>query len=319
MDSVLHSGCRKTLDPLWTLSFRVSSLAKGIQATLHEELLSSGRPEDMKEVHLHLSRTAENVTDNRDVTQRRALHGRRTRVEASQLEDQLLIKWTVKGHPRAGFPPASLSLLPQLRVPVFLELPTGCEGCLEDRGTCGYDESGEETMWHGAIPVGARGGFGVNQEIAGVGYPRFFVSQARVFVVLGVLSRYWCCTVEVCVIFLNTLTPEFELYVRLRERRQWGSDFPEFVLVSLSAPAKDYRVGPFVRDCEAERLFLCCVIRVGYWPNQPVVRSRVVASFPSDSCFATCRGSCVCDSWSRFNQFEVCPGVGTIVIELWFV
>ncbi|MQL90570.1 hypothetical protein Taro_023165, partial [Colocasia esculenta] len=24
-------------------------------------------------------------------------------------------------------------------------------------------------------------------------------------------------------------------------------------------------VGPFVRDCEAERLFLCCVVRVGYW------------------------------------------------------
>ncbi|MQL73978.1 hypothetical protein Taro_006331 [Colocasia esculenta] len=66
-----------------------------------------------------------------------------------------------------------------------------------------------------------------------VGYPRFFVSQTRMFVVLGVLSRYWCCTVEVCVVFLDTLTPEFELYVRLRERRQWGSDFPEFVLVSL--------------------------------------------------------------------------------------
>ncbi|MQM02853.1 hypothetical protein Taro_035625, partial [Colocasia esculenta] len=39
------------------------------------------------------------------------------------------------------------------------------------------------------------------------------------------------------------------------------------------------RVGPFVRDYEAERLFLCCVVRVGYWPDQPVVRSRVVASF----------------------------------------
>ncbi|MQM06812.1 hypothetical protein Taro_039648 [Colocasia esculenta] len=66
-----------------------------------------------------------------------------------------------------------------------------------------------------------------------VGYPRFFVSQALVFVVLEVLSRYLCCTVEVCVVFLDTLTLEFELYVRLRERRQWGSDFPEFVLLSL--------------------------------------------------------------------------------------
>ncbi|MQL85122.1 hypothetical protein Taro_017646, partial [Colocasia esculenta] len=51
--------------------------------------------------------------------------------------------------------------------------------------------------------------------------------------VLGVLSRYWCCTVEVCVVFLDTLTPVFELYVRLREIRQWDSDFPEFVLVLL--------------------------------------------------------------------------------------
>ncbi|MQL74349.1 hypothetical protein Taro_006700 [Colocasia esculenta] len=71
------------------------------------------------------------------------------------------------------------------------------------------------------------------QNASLVGYPRFFVSQARVFVVLGVLSRYLCCTVEVCVVFLDTLTPEFELYVRLRERRQWDNDFPEFVLLSL--------------------------------------------------------------------------------------
>ncbi|MQL93310.1 hypothetical protein Taro_025952, partial [Colocasia esculenta] len=31
------------------------------------------------------------------------------------------------------------------------------------------------------------------------------------------------CTVEVCVVFLDTLTTVFELYVRLRERRQYGS------------------------------------------------------------------------------------------------
>ncbi|MQL74905.1 hypothetical protein Taro_007286, partial [Colocasia esculenta] len=36
-------------------------------------------------------------------------------------------------------------------------------------------------------------------------------------------------------------------------------------------------VEPFVRDCETERLFLCCVVR------------------------------------SRFDPFEVCPGVGTVV------
>ncbi|MQL70187.1 hypothetical protein Taro_002473 [Colocasia esculenta] len=141
----------------------------------------------------------------------------------------------VIGSLRAGSSPGSLSLLPQLHVPVFLELPTSTEGCLEDRGTCGGDESREESPVRGVVPVGVRGGFSVNQEIAGVGYPRFFVSQARVFVVLGVLSRNLCCTVEVCVVFLDTLTPEFELYVRLRERRQWDSDFPEFVLVSLVA------------------------------------------------------------------------------------
>ncbi|MQM19537.1 hypothetical protein Taro_052543 [Colocasia esculenta] len=28
-----------------------------------------------------------------------------------------------------------------------------------------------------------------------------------------------CGTIEVCVVFLDTLTPVFELYVRLRERR----------------------------------------------------------------------------------------------------
>ncbi|MQM00052.1 hypothetical protein Taro_032781 [Colocasia esculenta] len=66
-----------------------------------------------------------------------------------------------------------------------------------------------------------------------VGYLRFFVSQERVFVVLGV------CPGTV-----------------------WYR-----------------RVGPFVRDCKAERLFLCCVVWVGYWLDQPIVCSRVVASF----------------------------------------
>ncbi|MQM11985.1 hypothetical protein Taro_044897, partial [Colocasia esculenta] len=55
--------------------------------------------------------------------------------------------------------------------------------------------------------------------IMSFGYPRFFVSQTRVFVVLGVCPGT-VCTVEVCVVFLDTLTPVFELYVRLRERRQ---------------------------------------------------------------------------------------------------
>ncbi|MQM13773.1 hypothetical protein Taro_046698 [Colocasia esculenta] len=62
-------------------------------------------------------------------------------------------------------------------------------------------------------------------------------------------------------------------------------------------------VGPFVRDCEAERLFLYCVVRVGYWPDQPVDRSRVVASF-----FAT-RALLFVMLW-----LVVCPSGGTILV-----
>ncbi|MQM11419.1 hypothetical protein Taro_044327 [Colocasia esculenta] len=54
-----------------------------------------------------------------------------------------------------------------LRVPVFLKLPTGTEGCLDDRRTCGVAELREDTSRRGAILVGAHGGFGVNREIAG--------------------------------------------------------------------------------------------------------------------------------------------------------
>ncbi|MQL89058.1 hypothetical protein Taro_021621, partial [Colocasia esculenta] len=72
-----------------------------------------------------------------------------------------------EGHPRAGSSPGSLFILPQLHAPVSLKLPTGTEGWLEDRGTCGVSELREETPWRGAIPVGARGGFGVNREISG--------------------------------------------------------------------------------------------------------------------------------------------------------
>ncbi|MQL94525.1 hypothetical protein Taro_027179, partial [Colocasia esculenta] len=75
--------------------------------------------------------------------------------------------YSLQGHPRAGSPPGSLSPLPQLHAPVSLKLPTGIEVWLEDRGTCGVAELCEETPWRGAIPVEARGGFGVNQEIAG--------------------------------------------------------------------------------------------------------------------------------------------------------
>ncbi|MQM04133.1 hypothetical protein Taro_036925 [Colocasia esculenta] len=107
-----------------------------------------------------------------------------------------------------------------------------------------------------------------------VGYPMFFVSQARVFVVLGV--------------------------------------YPDTVWYR--------RAGLRVRGYETERLFLYCVVRVGYWPDQPVVRFRVVASFLSDSCFAT--GSCgVLEWWHSFGYgwylypvwVMVCGGVTRVV------
>ncbi|MQL93998.1 hypothetical protein Taro_026648 [Colocasia esculenta] len=75
--------------------------------------------------------------------------------------------WFEQGHPRAGFLPGSHSPLPQLVAPVSLKLPTGTEGWLHDRRTRGVTELREETSWRGAIPVGARGGFGVNREIVG--------------------------------------------------------------------------------------------------------------------------------------------------------
>ncbi|MQM06823.1 hypothetical protein Taro_039650 [Colocasia esculenta] len=54
-----------------------------------------------------------------------------------------------------------------LHAPVSLKLPTGTGDWLEDLGTCGIAELREEMSWRGAIPVGARGGFGVNRENSG--------------------------------------------------------------------------------------------------------------------------------------------------------
>ncbi|MQL73348.1 hypothetical protein Taro_005693, partial [Colocasia esculenta] len=67
-----------------------------------------------------------------------------------------------------------------------------------------------------------------------------------VFVVLGICPTI-VYTVKVCVIFLDTLTPMFELYDWLRERRQWGSDSLLTLLDGCGAA-----VGPFVPDCETE-------------------------------------------------------------------
>ncbi|MQM18508.1 hypothetical protein Taro_051502, partial [Colocasia esculenta] len=84
----------------------------------------------------------------------------------------------------------------------------------------------------------------------------------------------------VCVIFLDTLTPMFELYIRRRERRQWAATrvcgcavacsalmVGGVVLVGLYYSLALLRgcgaaVGPLVRDCETEMWFLYCVVRV---------------------------------------------------------
>ncbi|MQL90737.1 hypothetical protein Taro_023319 [Colocasia esculenta] len=58
------------------------------------------------------------------------------------------------------------------------------------------------------------------------------------------------CTIKVCVVFLDTLTPEFELYVQLRERRQ-GTETHVYGFLDLVEVAA---ARPFVCGCEAERL-----------------------------------------------------------------
>ncbi|MQL77844.1 hypothetical protein Taro_010260 [Colocasia esculenta] len=62
----------------------------------------------------------------------------------------------------------------QLKREQFRTLHQSIEGWLKDRGTCGVAESREEMSWRGAIPVGARGGFGVNREIREVRARRTF-------------------------------------------------------------------------------------------------------------------------------------------------
>ncbi|MQM04129.1 hypothetical protein Taro_036921 [Colocasia esculenta] len=123
-----------------------------------------------------------------------------------------------------------------------------------------------------------------------LGYPRFFVSQARCVSCARGLSQYLCGTVEVCVVFLDTLTPLLELYVRLWERQQWDSDFPEFVLLSLGAPARDSRGARHGPAAVCLQVW-CWLVSTVVWLYL-VERQLDLSPFPcggvvlSDSCFA---------------------------------
>ncbi|MQL68961.1 hypothetical protein Taro_001278 [Colocasia esculenta] len=64
----------------------------------------------------------------------------------------------------------------------------------------------------------------IGSSIAILGYSRFCVSQARVFVVLGICPGTCVVPSRSVSSVLDTLTTVFELYVRLRKRRQWEND-----------------------------------------------------------------------------------------------
>ncbi|MQM16004.1 hypothetical protein Taro_048957, partial [Colocasia esculenta] len=89
-----------------------------------------------------------------------------------------------------------------------------------------------------------------------------------------------CGTIEVCVVFLDTLTPEFDLYVRLRERRQRAATGVELVLCFVA----------------------CSMIVVGGARHGPAVcvRLQVVVVFDG------------------LHSYGVCLGGGTIeIVVLW--
>ncbi|MQL87629.1 hypothetical protein Taro_020175 [Colocasia esculenta] len=121
---------------------------------------------------------------------------------------------------------------------------------------------------------------GVREKLLG------FRRDLRFFRSLIAFQSSQCCgdecgTVEVCIVFLDTLTPEFVLYVRLRERQQWDSDFPEFVFSrlvlrpeALEVPGMDLQLcvcrcsgGAVLREGRMVRPSTCCALPflgVGY-------------------------------------------------------
>ncbi|MQM14032.1 hypothetical protein Taro_046960 [Colocasia esculenta] len=131
-----------------------------------------------------------------------------------------------------------------------------------------------------------------------------------VFVVLGVCPDV-VCTVEVCVIFLDTLTPLFELYVQQRERQQWCSASeigPESLKVQ--GPCVVYRYGvvwspQFVGLAKVERQL----------DLSPFLYGGIV---PSNSCFASGYGLRMVTHllWSDLLWCALC---GTVVVVVFMV
>ncbi|MQL91218.1 hypothetical protein Taro_023817 [Colocasia esculenta] len=77
----------------------------------------------------------------------------------------------------------------------------------------------------GALALVALVAHVAHENTFAVGYPKFCVSQARLFVVLGVCPSTCVVPLRSVSSVLDTLTSVFELYIRLRERWQWDSDF----------------------------------------------------------------------------------------------
>ncbi|MQM13740.1 hypothetical protein Taro_046666, partial [Colocasia esculenta] len=63
-----------------------------------------------------------------------------------------------------------------------------------------------------------------------------------------------------------------------------------------------------------------CGLQVGYWHHEPVVRSRVVASFFPTRALPLVV-ACVCDRLVEVLPVVVCPGGGAIlvVVPLWYL
>ncbi|MQL90825.1 hypothetical protein Taro_023425, partial [Colocasia esculenta] len=158
------------------------------------------------------------------------------------------------------------------------------------------------------------------RNISAVRYPRFCVSQARVFVVLGVCSGTCVVPSRSVSPILDTLTLVFELYVRLRKRRQraatcvcgcavacsalvvggtdtssrhWSPTSPVFQCLTLGS------LGQSPKRCQAWACRVCdlqewCLVGL----HSCLTFSRGAAAGPFVRCCETERQTCVCLSES---------------------